>query len=134
MEQLDFQIMLTDNYYPNQNLYFSIKIKKSSNKVSDIDTNLITVNNCFDHLIKEISTTRYENDKQLIATFLPYEIYHFSDSMPKRLPKNSLDNIEKTVLYSRKPAYYNKTSIDGRINNEARGDNAASKASETPRT
>ena len=67
MEQLDFQIMLTDNYYPNQNLYFSIKIKKSSNKVSDIDTNLITVNNCFDHLIKEISTTRYENDKQLIA-------------------------------------------------------------------
>ena len=37
MEQLDFQIMLTDNYYVNPNsihLCFLMKIKKSSNESS----------------------------------------------------------------------------------------------------
>ena len=48
MEQLDFQIMLTDNYYVNPNSihhYFPMKIKKSSNEARDIDTDIITVNN-----------------------------------------------------------------------------------------
>ena len=58
MEQLNFQITLTDDYYPNSiHLCFPMKIKKSSNEVSDIDTNLITVSNVFVHLIKEISIT-----------------------------------------------------------------------------
>ena len=40
MEQLGFQIMLTNNYYVNPNsihLCFSMKIKKSSNEEQDID-------------------------------------------------------------------------------------------------
>ena len=93
MEQLDFQIMLTDNYYVNPNsihLYFPMKIKKSSNEKRDIDSDIITVNNFFAHLIKEISITRYGNEKQLILTFSPYEIYQYSDSMLKHLPKTSL--------------------------------------------
>ena len=48
MEQLDFQIMLTNNHYVNPNsihLCFSMKIKKSSNEAQDIDSDLITVNN-----------------------------------------------------------------------------------------
>ena len=52
-----------------------MKIKKSSNESSDIDADLITVNNFFSHLIKEISVTRYDNDKQFISTFSPYVIY-----------------------------------------------------------
>ena len=62
IEQLDFQIMLTDNYYVNTNsihLCFPMKIKKRANEASDIDTNLITENNFFAHLIKEIGITRY---------------------------------------------------------------------------
>ena len=50
MENLDFQIMLTDNYYTNPNsmhICFPIKIWKSSDEDSDIDTDLITVNNFF---------------------------------------------------------------------------------------
>ena len=65
MESLDFQIMLTDNYYMNPNsmhISFPMKILKSSDEVSDIDTDLITVN-IFAHLVKEISITRYGNDK-----------------------------------------------------------------------
>ena len=63
MEQLDFQIMLTDNYYVNPNsihLCFSMKIK-SDDDSSNIDTDLITVNNFY--------VTKYSNNKQLIPTF-----------------------------------------------------------------
>ena len=47
MENLDFQILLTDNYYTNPNdmhLCFPMKIKKATNKDTDIDDDLITVN------------------------------------------------------------------------------------------
>lgn len=102
IEQLDFQIMLTDKYYINPSsihLCFPMKIKKSSSTNSSIDTHLITVNNFCAHLVKEISITRYGHDKQLISTFSPYEIYQYSESMPKHLPKNSLKkNRENTPL------------------------------------
>ena len=55
MEQLDFQIMLTDSYYANPNsmhLCFPMKIKQLSNEANDIDNDLITVNSFFAHLIK----------------------------------------------------------------------------------
>ena len=47
MDELDFQILLTDNYYVNPSnihLCFPMK-KKSSNQASDIDHDLITFNN-----------------------------------------------------------------------------------------
>ena len=50
MEELDFQILLTDNYYINPNsihLCFPMKIKKVTNEANDIDGDLITVNNFF---------------------------------------------------------------------------------------
>ena len=55
MEQLDFQIMLTDNYYANPNsmhLSFLMKIKQLSNEANDIESDLVTANNFFAHLIK----------------------------------------------------------------------------------
>ena len=114
MEQLDFQIMLTDNYYVNPNsihLCFPIKIKKATNMLADIDSDMITVNSFFGHLVKEISRTRYGHDKQLILTFSPYEIYQYSDTMLKHLPKDSLKKIEKTLLCSKQSVYFNKTTI-----------------------
>ena len=98
MENLDFQILLTDNYYTNTNsmhLCFPMKIKKATDKDADIDSDLITVNNLFAHSIKEISVTNYGNDKQLIPTFSPYEIYQYSDAMLKHLPKDSLKKFKK---------------------------------------
>ena len=38
--------------------------------------------------------------------------------MLKHSPKDSLKNLEETMLYSNKPVYFNKTTIDRRINNE----------------
>ena len=53
-EQLDFQILLTDNYYINPSnihICFPIKIKKKTktDNTADIDNDLITVNNFFAH-------------------------------------------------------------------------------------
>ena len=64
-EQLDFQILLTENCYVNPtniHLCFPIKIKKKSNSSSDIDGDLITVKNFFAHWVNEISITKYVND------------------------------------------------------------------------
>ena len=59
-EQLDFQVLLNENYYVNpSNIYicFPIKILKKLDNTADIDNDLITVNNFFAHWIKEVSIT-----------------------------------------------------------------------------
>ena len=112
MEQLDFQILLTYNYYINPSsidICFPIK-KKKTNQNLYIDADLMTVNNFFAHFVKEVSVTKYE----LIPTFPTYEIYQYTDPMLKHLPEDSLKTIEKTLLYSKKAVYYNDVNIDRR--------------------
>ena len=78
MEQLNLQILLTENYYVNPNgihICFPIKIKRKTNNALDIDADLITVNNFFAHWVKEISITRYGSDKELPPIFSPWKIY-----------------------------------------------------------
>ena len=48
--------------------------------------------------------------------------------MLKHLPKNSLKNLEQTMLYSKQSVYYNNTLIDRRIHNGAGTTNATTKA------
>ena len=117
MEQLDFQILLTENYYVNPNsihICFPIKIKKKTSKDADIDSNMITVNNFFAHCVKEISIKKYGSDKELPPTFSPWEIYQYSDQMLKHLPSKALKTLEKTLLYSKKPVYFVKVKYDRR--------------------
>ena len=100
MDELDFQILLTGNYYVNPSsihVYFPMKIKKSTSQTTDIVSDLITVNNFFAHLIKVISITKHGSDRKLIPTFSPYEIYQYSDSMLKHLPADSLQRLEKNI-------------------------------------
>ena len=78
MEQLNLQILLTENNYVNPNgihICFPIKIKRKTNNALDIDADLITVNNFFAHWVKEISITRYGSDKELPPIFSPWKIY-----------------------------------------------------------
>ena len=116
-EQLDFQILLTENYYVNSaniHICFPIKIKKKSKNNSDIDDDLITVNNFLAHWIKEISITEYGSDKELPPTFSPWEVYQYSDQMLKHLPADDLKTIQKSFLFSKKPVYFGSTSYDRR--------------------
>ena len=68
MEQLDFQILLTDKYYylnPSSiHFCFPIKIKKKTNQDLDTDSDLITV-----------SITKYGSNKEAIPTISPNKIY-----------------------------------------------------------
>ena len=105
METLEFQVMFTNNYYTNPNsmyICFPIKLKRITNPANGIDDNLITVNNFFAHFIKDISITRYGNDKQSLLTFSPYETYQYSDAMLKHLPEKALKNLENDLLYSKR--------------------------------
>ena len=98
-------------------LCFPIKIKKAIDRNVDIDADMITVNNFFAHFAKEISMTKYGDDKQLIPTFLLYEIHQNSDSVLKHLSKDSLKKLKKTMLYSKQSVYYNNETIDRRTHN-----------------
>ena len=80
--------------------------------------------------IKEISITIYGRDKELIPTFFPYEIYQYSGSTMKHLPKDSLKKLEKTMLYSNTPVFLNKTSIDRRVHNGSGSTTNAGKAND----
>ena len=116
-EQLDFQILLTENYYVNPaniHICFPIKMKKKSNNNSDIDDDLITVNNFFAHWVKEVSITKYGSDKELPPTFSPWEVYQYSDQMLKHLPAGNLKSIQKTFLYSKKLVYFANTNYERR--------------------
>ena len=73
----------------------------------------------FCHLVKEISVTKYRSDKDLISTFSPYKVYQYSDSMLNHFPKDTLAKIEKTLFYSKKAVYFNKTSLGRRVHNGA---------------
>ena len=97
MQELNFQILLTDNYYVSPSsihICFPMKIKKSTNNAVDIDSDLITVNIFFAHFIKEISLTKHGTNKELTPTYSPREIFQYSDSMLKQLPKDALKKIE----------------------------------------
>ena len=112
-EQLDFQIILSENYYVNPSnihICFPIKIKKKSDNTADIDKDLITVNIFFAHWVKEISITKYGSDKELPPTFSPWEIYQYSDQLLKHMSKDSLKTIQKTHLFSKKPVYFTSES------------------------
>ena len=116
-EELDFQILLTDNYYVNPSnihICFSIRIKKKLNNSSNIDGDMITVNNFFAHWVKEVSITKYGSDKELPPTFTPWEVYQYSDTMLKHLSKDSLKTMQKHSLYSKEKVYYSSTGCDRR--------------------
>ena len=50
--------------------------------------------------------------------------------MLKHLPKDSLKKLEKTMLYSKKPVYHNKTTMARRIHNGSGGTTTTQKASD----
>ena len=134
MEQLDFQILLTENYYVNPNsihICFPMKIKKKSNNNADIGGHLITVNSFFGHWIKEISITKYGSDKELPPKFPPWEVYQYSDQMLKSLPSDALKTLRKTLLFSKKTVYLAQATYSRRNYNSEELTYTGLNASET---
>lgn len=65
---------------------------------ANIDENMITVNNAFAHWISEIEVKKYWGDLQIVPSSA-VDIYKYSDSILKYMPKDDLNTFEKTLLF-----------------------------------
>ena len=64
--------------------------KKNTNRNLDLDNDW------------QVSVTKYGSDKELTPTFFPYEIYQYSDTMLKHLPRDALKTIKKHICVAKK--------------------------------
>ena len=114
METLDFQLLLDQDLYTNLNslhVCFPVKFKKPANVAQNLADDIITIK----HWIKEINTINCGTNKNLIPTATPLEVYQYSDSMFKHLPKDTLKKIEKDFLYSKKIVIFNSVNFNRRL-------------------
>ena len=81
-----------------------------------IDGDIITINNFFGHWITDIDIWRYPDDTRILPTNNNVDVYQFSNSQLKYLPKDSVATLLKSFLYSNKTVYLD-TNVDRRLNN-----------------
>ena len=93
---LDFTIKLAPNTYTNyatMEIVLPIKLMKKSNKSTNIDGNLIPVNNFLCRWFTDIDIKRYPDDLRILPTDKTIEIHDYAESQLKYLPKDSLKKI-----------------------------------------
>ena len=83
-------------------------------------------NNFFGHWITDIDIRRYPNDTRILPTNKNVDVYQFSASQLKYLPKGSREAVLKTLLYSNKPVYLDE-KVDRRSNNDDNADKHSDK-------
>ena len=121
---LDFTIKLAPNTYTNyatMEIVLPIKLMKKSNKSTNIDGNLIPVNNFLCRWFTDIDIKRYPDDLRILPTDKTIEILDYAESQLKYLPKDSLKKIRKSILYTNVAVY-----LSG--NEDRRNNNAATEA------
>ena len=64
---------------------------------------------------KDIDIRQYPDDTRILPTNNNVDVYQYSASQLKYLPKNAISTIEKTLLYSKKPVYLD-VDVDRRSN------------------
>ena len=64
---------------------------------------------------KDIAIRQYPDDTRILPTNNNVDVYQYSASQLKYLPKNAISTIEKTSLYSKKPVYLD-VDVDRRSN------------------
>ena len=117
---LDFTIKLAPNTYTNyatMEIVLPIKLMKKSNTSTDIDGNLIPVNNFFCRWFTDIDIKRYPDDLRILPTDKTIEIHDYAEGQLKYLPKDSLKKIRKSILYTNSAVYL--SGDDDRRNNNA---------------
>ena len=90
---LEFVLELTANTYSNygsMELVLPIQFAKKTNKAAQMDGDVITVNNFFRHWTTDIGIIRYPYDTRNLPTNNNVEVYQFSNSQLKYLPKDSV--------------------------------------------
>ena len=77
---IEFNVQLTANHFTNfqkVHLCFPIKIKSAAGNDKDITADVISVNNCYTHWIKEINIKRYGVDIPILLLTNTVNIYRY---------------------------------------------------------
>ena len=81
-----------------------------------MDGDLIIVNSFFGHWITDMDIRRYPDDTRILPTNNNVDVYQFSNSQLKYLPKDSVATLLKSFLYLNKAVYLD-ANVDRRLNN-----------------
>ena len=124
-KQLEFLLDLTASTYNNYStmeICLPLKFTKKTNKVLQMDAQMITVNNFFGHWFTDIDIRRYPDDMRILLRNNSVGIYQYSNAQMKYLPEKSVKKLLKTMLYSNKPVYLTKD-----VNRRSYNDNSDTK-------
>ena len=72
-----------------------IQFTKKTTKTAQMDSDPITVNNFFRHWITDIDISHYPDDTRILPTNNNVDVYQFSNSQLKYLPKDSVATLLK---------------------------------------
>ena len=75
-----------------------LKFTKKSNKASQMDAQMMTVNNFFGRWFTDIDIRRYPDDMMILPTNNRVDICHYSNAQMKYLPEKSVKKLLKTML------------------------------------
>ena len=95
---------------------FVVKVYRKSNKVRQMEANMITVNSFFGHWFTDIGIRHYPDNMRILLTNNGVDIYQYPNAQMKYLPEKSVKKLLKTMLYSNKPVCLEK-NVDRRPKN-----------------
>ena len=117
-KQLEFVLDLTAGTYTNYSticlleICSPLKFTKKTNKASQMDDHIMTVNNFFGHWFTDIDIRRYPDDMMILPTNNNVSIANYSNAQMKHLPAKSVKKLLKTMLYYNKDVVYNQDDMD----------------------
>ena len=80
-------------------LVLPVWFKKFLVQTTDIDDDMITVNNFFTQWLKEINVVRYPVDITILPSNTTVPIADYAANILKHMTDNQLNTIKKTLLY-----------------------------------
>ena len=114
-ETLEFTIQLAANTFSNFSIMcvvLSIQIKKSRNKATDIDVDLVTVNGFFFRWLKVIDIRRYSDDVRILPTNNTVSTADYATNQLKHLPDKSLAGIRDAIIYNKNSVVLKEAKIE----------------------
>ena len=99
-------------------IVFPIQFVKKTAKTTQIDADLMPVNNFFCRWITNIDIKRYPDDMRILPNDKTLSVYDYANSQLKYLPEKSVAKLRKPFLYSNLPVTLN-AGVERRPNNGA---------------
>ena len=122
-KNLEFVIELVANTYSNYSTMCLVLLLQftKKDKTTQMDADLMVVNNSFGHWIKDIDIKRHPDDTRILPTNSSVDVYQYLAEQLKYLPETSLYTVAKTFLYSRKPVYLEGGQVRRDLTNATAG-------------